>query len=289
MTTSPHNNTDSFRKLFSTGVVSWISGCIALFAASWVVTKPESGAEALMWAISYSWIAFIFGFVVLVLRGVLTKESLGSSVLAYLLPAGVTTVLAMICLAIYPDEGLRRDLLEYLPVVVCFYLFGFLWMSVRKADGAFVRAVLPPVLAGLMIIAFVAVPVFTSNAFLYRNAFEFTVLKSTNSNGTTVTEGVLEIRKSGHYQFSAPHFSLDNYGMASAPEAGKITWGAAGEPKQGMIGRFPIIIQWRETSPSSKMQPMPDLMNTAVLEVRNAGAPETIIYSLSAQLPSDVK
>jgi hypothetical protein len=241
-----------------------------------------------MWAISYSWIAFIIGFVALVLRGILTKEALGTSVLAYLLPAGILTVLAAIFLLIYPDEGFRKNLSEYLPVIVFFYLFGLLWMSIRRDDGAFVRAVLPPILAGLMILGVVAVPVFTSNAFLYRNAFGFTVLKSTNAEGITITEALLEIRKPGHYQFSAPHFSFDNFAMGSAPEAGKITWGAAGEPQQGAVGRFPLIIQWRETSTSAQPS-LPDLMNTAILEVRDTSAPETIISSLSAQLPSDAQ
>jgi len=290
MTTVSPNKTASFQKLFFTGVAGWILGAIALFAASWVLTKSESLSEALMWSVSFWWIAFAFGLVALVARGVLAKEALGSPVLAYLLPPVVITGVAGICLAFYPDEGFRSDLVGYLPVVVVFYVFGLLWMRVCKTDQfAFVRAVLPPLIGGLMILAFVAVPVFNSNAFRYRNAFGFTVLKSTNSDGAGVAEAVLEIRKPGHYQFTVPHFDIYDFGMEPAAEAGKITWGAAGEPKEGTTGSFPLIIRWQKTNPSPEIPRMPEMLNSAILEVRDAGAPETVIYTVVSQLPGDAK
>jgi hypothetical protein len=243
-----------------------------------------------MWSVSYSWIAFTFGLVALVVGGAVAKEALCSPVLAYLLPAVVITGVAGICLVIYPDEGFRSDLVGYLPIVFVFYPFGLLWMRVRSIDQfAFVRAVLPPILGGLMILAFIVVPVFTSNTFRYRDAFRFTILRSANSERADVAEAVLEIHKPGDYQFTAPHFGICDFGMGPAPEAGKITWGAAGEPKEGMTGSFPLIIRWNKTSPRPEIPPMPELMNTAILEVRAAGAPETVIYTVVSRLPSEPK
>ena len=290
MTTSSTNKTASFQKLFFIGVGGWIAGSGALFAAAWVLTKPESTSEALMWSVSYSWIAFTFGLVALVVREAVAKEALCSPVFAYLLPAVVLTGVAGICLVIYPDEGFRSDLVGYLPTVFVFYVFGFVWMRVRRTNFfAFARGVFPPILGGLMILAFIVVPVFTSNAFRYRDAFRFTILRSANSEGAGVAEAVLEIHKPGHYQFAAPHFGICDFGMGPTPEAGKITWGAAGEPKEGMTGSFPLIIRWKKMTPSPEIPQMPETMNTAILEVRDAKAPETVIYTVVSRLPGDAK
>lgn len=77
--------------------------------------------------------------------------------------------------------------------------------------------------------------------------------------------------------------------MDSAPEEGKITWGAAGEPKEGATGSFPLSIRWHKPAKLPEM-PMPsDLQYPPMLEVRDAGAPETVIYTIASQLPQDAK
>ena len=290
MTPFPSNKNASFQNLFFTGVVGWIAASIALFLSSWVLTKPESLVEALMWSVSYMWIAFACALVAIVVRGALTKQSLWLPVFAFVLPAIVSAGVVGICLAIYPNEGFRGDLVEGLPVVLVFYVFGFLWMRLRKADGfCFVRAVLPPIFGSLMILAFVAVPAFNSNAFRYRDAFRFHVLKIANEKSTDVAETVLEIRKPGHYRFTAPAFGIYDFGLDSAPEEGKITWGAAGEPKEGATGSFPLSIRWHKTNRPVEMPIAADSICPPMLEVRDAGAPETVIYTVVSQLPRDGK
>jgi hypothetical protein len=202
----------------------------------------------------------------------------------------VITGAAALCLAVYPDAGFRDELVGYLPVVLVFYVFGFVWIWVKKQeDNPFARAVLPPIIGGLMILAFVAVPAFSSNAFLYRNAFGFSVVKTTNPEGVMLADAVLEIRKPGNYQFTAPQFDI---GPDFSPQQAKgdITWGAAGEPKEGKTGTFPLQIRWEKSSARPpEMLSMPELMTMATLEVRDARAPETVVCTVSASLPSEGK
>ena len=272
------------------GVIGWIAASVGIFFSSWLLAKPESLVEALMWSVSYLWIAFACGIIALVMRGVLTKQSVWLPVLAFILPALVSAGVIGVCLAIYPNEGFRSDLVELLPVVLVFYVFASLWMSIRKMDQfSFVRAVLPPIFGSVMILAFVAVPVFNSNAFRYRNAFQFHVLKIAHDKEIDVAETVLEIRKPGHYRFTAPTFGIYDFGMDSAPEEGKITWGAAGEPKEGATGKFPLSIRWHKSGKLPEM-PMPsDLLCPPMLEARDARASETVLYTIVGQLPEDAK
>ncbi|MEI6033468.1 MAG: hypothetical protein WCS65_04185 [Verrucomicrobiae bacterium] len=288
------NDAARFRSLFLSGVLGWVAGTILLFAAAWPLTKPETFSEALMWSVAHWWIAFAFGFVVLVVRGALGKGFPGAAAAAYLLPVVVIAGATGICLAIYPNAGFWEEILGCLPVVLVFYVFGFLWMLVRKEERQqFARGVLPPIIGGLMILTFVAVPVFTSNAFLYRDAFGFTVLKTTQRDGKIVAEAVLDIRKPGNYQFAAPQFGF--YELGNGPDfnpekaKGEISWGAAGEPKEGKTGTFPVQIRWERSAVPASMPAMPEFNNTAILEVRDAKKPDVLVYTVSALLPDETK
>jgi hypothetical protein len=287
MNTSSQRTPATIQSLFSAGVAGWVLGMVAVFAAIWGLTKPESLFEVLMGALSFWWIAFAFGLVVLIVRGVLTKNPLGTALLAYLLPVAIIAGLAEICLAIYPDGSFRNDIAGFFPTVLVFYIFGLVWMSLRRAGSFdFVRAVLPPIFGGIMILAFVAWPTFTSNAFCYRNAFALTVQSSVRSDGEELTEAVLKISKPGHYRFAAPDFEYSDveFGLASKP--GEITWGAAGEPKEGSTGSFPLSIRCKNGSPPSERYPGFPSANSAVLEVRNADSPDAVIYTIFAKQPA---
>lgn len=240
-----------------------------------------------MESLSFWWVAFAFGLVVLVVRGVLTKKPLGTAVLAYLLPVAIIAGLAEICLAIYPDGSFRNDIAGFFPTVLVFYIFGLVWMSIRRTGSYdFVRAVLPPIFGGIMILAFVAWPVFTSNAFCYRNAFTLTVQSSVRSEGEELAEAVLEIRKPGHYRFAAPYFEYSDFEFGLASKPGEITWGAAGEPKEGSTGSFPLSIRWKKASPPIEGYAGFQSANSAVLEVRNADGPDAVIYTIFAKQPA---
>ena len=284
----------SFRKLFGSGVVGWLIGMGLLFGAAWIFSKPESVPVALLWVISHWWIAFLLGLVLLVVRGLSAKASMGRAVLAYVLPVAVLAAIAGVCLMIYPDAGLRGDLFTYLPVVLVFYGFGCLWMAGSREAGdslAFMRAVIPSLVGGLMILGFVAVPAFASDSFTYRNAFHLTVDSTRVVDGAIVSEATLEIRKPGAYGFSAPRYVWEmvesDAGSEPQTELGEIQWGAAGAPKAESPGVFPMKIVWRKGVPTGGISQLPPYEDFVVIEVRKTDEVDKLIYCVSA--PMNVK
>lgn len=243
----------NFTNLLASGLAGWVVGTLGLLGVGWFSANPQTFSLAVVWAISHCWIAFAFGAVVLILRGVMSGASLGAPLLAYLLPAAVLTAVVGICQLVYPDQGFREDLLSYLPLVLPFYLIGLAWAAVAKEEtrkAPLIRAVIPALLGGLIILGMVAVPVFNSNAFVYHNAFDLKVSKRDLQQGVMTADAVLEIRKPGTYAFSVPRYTLPELEGFSAPdfviEYGTITWGAAGEPKTGLTGVYPLQIRWQK-------------------------------------------
>ena len=290
---SPVPSASSFRKLFATGVIGWLAGMVVLFGAAWVFSKPETVSVAMLWMVSHWWIAFLLGLVLLVVRGVVSKSSLGKALGAYVVPVAVIAALAALCLLVYPDAGLRSDLLTYLPVVVLFYLFGSLWMSGGREAGdspAFLRAVIPSLVGGLMILGFVAVPAFASDSFTYRNAFVLSVSGTQIKDGAIVSEGSLEIRKPGMYAFSAPRYVWDateapaNESSEPQVENGEFQWGAAGAPKDGGTGVFPVKIVWRKGVPAGGISQIPPYEDMVMIEVRKTDEDSKLIYCVSAPM-----
>lgn len=278
-------------KLLTAGLVGWASGLLILLAASWPLIHPEVFATAIMWAISHWWIAFAFGAAVLLVRGLLAGQPVGTALFAYLLPVAILLAISGVFIAIYPDAEFRSDLIGYLTLMLVFQTLGLIWMATsRKTDSSstrFLRAVLPAVIGGITIIGMIAVPVFKSNAFIYRNAFDLTVSKTSIANGLLLADGVLEINKPGAYEFSSPRYTYPANDIDPSIELGKITWGAAGEPKNDATGSFPFQIRWEKGIPDS----LPEFVaveatdNLIYIEARAAQKPSgEPLYTVTAPI-----
>jgi hypothetical protein len=278
---------------FAAGVIAWILGLMAILGLSWPLTSPDTVATAVLWAMGYCWAAFAFGLVVLVATARLRKIPLQPSLFGYIAPVAAVTVVAMVCLWIYPSVGFRAELMSYLPVTVVFYVMSLLWLALRKqseARGDMSRMALPPLLGGLMILALVVSPVFTSNAFIYRDAFKLDVLEIKHPDNAMVAKCVLEIRKPGDYEFSAPTFF---YFDMTDPESGEsdnsptstVSWGQAGKPAAGAVGSFPFEILWSNipTIASQELRTLsPDFLPILV-EARSAAQPDVILYTIGTE------
>jgi len=284
----PQTATDlrAFLKLFTAGVLGWVAGLVILFGLSWVLSRPVNVMVAIVWTISHSWGAFLFGVLVLVVHGWIAGHPLGRAGLAFILPVGLLAGIAWLCLWVYPDHALREDLLVYLPMVLMFYGMALLWIWVRRgSDDAFARALMPTMLGGLVILGFVAVPVFASDAFRYRNAFQFTISKMEMRDGKFVAEGTLGIREPGRYQFTAPRYFWSPDIEESEMEAGVITWGGAGAPQADVTGVFPLQIVWsRALCPEGAVDLGAYFEDAIQLEVRDPDKEGRVIYSLIAPM-----
>lgn len=283
-----NSNPFTFPRLFTVGVLGWLSGMFIAFGLSYVIIHPDNVATAVIWTISHWVEAFAFGLLLMIVFALAKRASFALAVRAYVMPMAILAAIAWVCQMIYPDSAFRGDLFTYLPVVLVFYIFGCLWMAIQreKADSpAFARAVIPGILGGLVILAFVAVPVFISNAFVYRNAFQFTISKMTMQDAALTGEGIVSINKPGNYDFVSPRYYCDELEMLGESEegieVGELTWGEAGEPKAGTVGAYPFKIAWRKGMLPEVANPTPYSSDSVYIEVRNPDTENELIYSLS--------
>lgn len=281
----------AFTKIFGLGVAGWVLGTLAVFVVGIVSAHPESVPSAFIWTMSRWWIGFILGLLLMVGYGKAKNLPAGRPILAYTLPVIVVAVIALLCLAVYPDVAFRHEFGTYLPLVMIFHVLGLLWLSLFRASdegSAFTRAALPSLVGGLMILAFVAAPTFTSDAFRYRNAFKFTITKAALVDGEIHSEGTVEIQKVGNFEFAAPRYSFAEYLSSgegdSGLDVGTITWGAVGEPTEGKTGVFPIRIVWRKGVLPASFTTLPDYENEVFLDVRDLNEGGREVHFLSAAL-----
>lgn len=287
----PPSTHSAFLKLFGIGVLGWLVGTLILLGLSRPLGHVDSISNAVLWAISHSWISFGAGLLVLVGYGLIARLPVSVVAWAYVLPAALLAGISWLCLKTYPDAVFRGDLSTYLPLILLFYGFGYLWMSVRKDASettSFTRAIVPSIVGGLVILGFVAVPVFTSDAFRYRDTFKFVISKTTLNDGSILSEGRIEIRKPGRYEFTAPRYSWAELALSDESEpgidVGAITWGAAGPPNPDTLGVFPLQIFWRKGVLPAGTDELPPYENSVYLEVRNADEGNKLIYSLTAPM-----
>jgi len=275
---------------FGAGIAGWILGLLILFGLAWPLTSPDTASNAVMWAIRYWWAAFALGLVTLLVTAVVRKIPPHKSLLAYILPVVVMALLALACMLIYPDSGFREDLLNYMPVAVVFYIMSWLWVRYRKeSDSDMLRAVTPPLFGGIIILTLVAIPVFSSNAFIYRNAFTFDVLDVELPEQSMIAKCVLEIHKPGDYEFrSPPFFYFDMFDPESMEQDAKpmcsVVWGDAGKPGPGATGRYPLEIRWTNI-PGIELMAAADMMNDSIpiiLEAHASGHDE-VLYTLTGR------
>jgi hypothetical protein len=282
----------SFRKLFTVGTIGWIVASVILFGLAWPLKHSETVSTALLWSTSHWWIAFPVGLISLIGYGIVSRSPFALAARAFVLPVALLVFIASICQLIYPDRAFRSDLFIFLPVVIIFYALGCLWMSLAKdkdVNAAFVRSVIPAVVGGLVILGFVAVPVFASNEFRYRNTFEFTISKVILDGDHIVADGVVQINRNGNFDFVAPrYFSMameTGEPVDPAVEIGTIKWGPAGEPMADSKGTFPLQIIWSRKLLQSPKSVVPILDDSICIEVLDAAVQNQAVYSLNAVVP----
>jgi hypothetical protein len=278
---------------YKAGVIGWIVGFILVFGLSWSIESPETLANAVMWTIQNWWAAYAFGGIVLILTALLKRITPMPSLTAYVVPVAFMTILAMACLWVYPDAGFRIEFMSFMPLIIVFYLLSMIWVSLRKnsqSAGDSFRTLVPTVLGGTMLLAMVAIPVFSSNTFKYQDAFNLKITEVLHPEKSMVAKGILEIRKPGNYEFSAPTFFYFDMISGFDPETDhepkcSIAWGEAGKPAAGATGTFPIELVWSNIPVSIKKElaSMPADTLPILLEARSAEEPDELLYTIDSE------
>lgn len=276
-----------FQKLLSTAIYTWILGTSGPIIVALFFTQWESSSQAVIWGFGFTWWAFFGGAISLLVQAIIMRKSPLLALGAYLLPMLLLILVAGACLAVYPEMSFREEILSYSPSLLAFYVFGLVWVRLRSNHpGSHLRAMLPPVFGGIIMLSFVAFPVFTSNACRYRNAFALEVVSRADFGSLTEIQAVLEIRKPGSYQFSVPAFpeiySEGDWAADFQQPKGEIIWGARGEPVDGESGSYPLKIRLTNFIATPDNAPMPNFGNPVVVEVRETQNPGELAAMVSA-------
>lgn len=263
---------------------------LVLLGVGWNMVDSESASSAIVWTISKGWAGFLFGLFVLVVYGLVKRLPVATAAFAYALPGAILALISGVCLLVYPDSLLREELLTYLPVVFVFYVLGLVWIRMRgeaRDSPVMARAVIPALLGGMVILGLVAVPVFASDAFRYRDAFVLTLKESTAKDGVLSVEGTIEVRKPGNYSYSAPRYAWANISESESDpdiEFGEFQWGEAGAPQPGVLGVFPVRISWKKGIAVSQNLEQTFYDDYISIEVRNADEGEHVVHSMTSPL-----
>jgi hypothetical protein len=278
------NKNPSFLRAFGFGVLGLLVGTIFLIITAWPVGGVETASSAVLWALVRWPAAFFFGLLCLVIGGMRDRGTLLAAIVAFIVPVAVIAMAGLLCYAIYPQSSLADEISGFLPVTAVFYVFGWVWAALRRpvgVRGQALRAGLPPLVGGLMILAAVCYPIFTGNAFVYRDAFALDIERMEHPDGGMLAHGTLHVRKPGNYTFRAPAlFFYEDFAGESAD--GSITWGSNGAPAANAEGSYPLKIAWDKVALAEfemgfgEMEPG-DLV---ILEVRSADDSGEVLISV---------
>jgi hypothetical protein len=279
------------------GVGGWILGLAVLFGLCWPLASPETISNAVIWAGNLWWVAYLFGLLVLIATALLKKAPMRSALIAYIGPVAIMVALAAVCFTIYPNSGFREELMSYMAAVVIFFVLGLLWVRLQKpndARGVILRNLVPPVFGSVIILSMVAIPVFASNAFIYRNAFTFQIQEVQYPENSLIAKCSLEIHKPGNYVFKAPLLSyLDMIDPTTQPGQKapncSIKWGEAGQPAAGAKGKFPFQIVCDNIQGYNKEQ-LQAFSSSALplfVEVRSGDESGELLFTLGDEAPED--
>lgn len=281
-------------KLLGTGLLIWFLAELALIGVGRFASEQRSVIGLVDWAVGHTWIAFLVGLVGMVVRSSRFPGALGSALAAYVIPAGMMSILGGICYAVYPDAWFLSEMLGFLFIVWLFGVFGWLWLRATPeapAKEALARAVIPPLIGGIAVLVGVAVPTFRGNSFIYRDAFKLTLNNAVYLEGTLTADAVLEIRKPGDYSFQAMRFSyldmMEDSDSQTDHSIGRIDWNGKAAPAAAATGSYPLKIRWEKSPPLSL--PAKDEMREDYIsfEVHTAADPEMVVHSIYVPLSAN--
>lgn len=289
--TTPGGSAIAFRKLLGAGLLIWLIAALALIGVGRWATGQNSLISLVDWAVGHAWIAFLVGLVGILALSKRFPGALGRTLVAYVVPVAVMTILGGICYAVFPDIGFLTEMLGFLILVWLFGVFGWLWLrstsEAREQEGV-LRALLPPLIGGIAVLVGVAVPTFQGNAFRYRDAFNLTLSKTVFADGKLKTDAVIEIRKPGDYIFRVVRYSymdmLEDPDSQADHSTGRIEWQGTGAPAAATTGSYPLTVSWDKApapAPPSDNEYLEDYIS---LEVHTTADPETMVHSVSVPM-----
>lgn len=242
----------SVRPLLALGVGAWLLATLGIVAVSWDESFKIFEILSRLWPLS-----FLFGGVVLLLvtagLGLIKKIDAWTAFAvlgAYFVPISVFLLGEYGILEIWENDQTRQAFTDGL-VPLAVYIVSLVLATVlgRKQTSDFLLSfAVPSTFVALVAFSLNAFFVFSSDAYIYQDAFGIKVKSVQFENGVLKINGVLQVRKDGNFGFEATYYNLQNPELGI--NQGTLDW-KEGQPST--IGDHPFTLTWRGVNPESLM------------------------------------
>ncbi len=226
-------------RIYSVGVIVWIAGMIILGLQSGGNNLPYVLLEG-----TDSWqMAFLWGLIAAALAALAycikaKKNLLGA--LAYTVIYASPYALFLLGVwtldAIYYQHPATIETTNMLELIfVIFYIIGIVYMRMRATrdkDEAHIFFILPTFTVVILLLGMTTFKLFTSNDYIYRDAFRLVIRSVERSPNSTKVAGTLTLNKAGNFKFSAFNNQIIIF-PEDSPQSLAIQWSNGGkEPSQ---------------------------------------------------------
>lgn len=222
--------------IYATGVIVWVAGMILLGLQSNEGNLSYALLESTntLWQVAFLW--SIVGVAIAALIYCLKEKKSLLAVVAYTVV--YTSPYALFLLGVWtldafyfqhPATVETSGLLG--PIFAIFYAIGILYMFLRASrdkEEAQMFFILPTFTVVILLVGMTAFKLFTSNEYIYRDAFRLVIDSVDRQADPVKVRGTLTLNKAGSYTFSA----ISNEMMISPddmPRSLKVVWEDAGK------------------------------------------------------------
>lgn len=221
-------------KAFSFGVLVWVAAMLVLGASS----ERGNVLYGLIEDTHSNWqVAFLWSIAAVALASVVdcvrTKKgllSVLSNTIVYTSPYALLLLGIWSLDAVYAQHPATIETMSILgPIFVIFYVIGILYMRLRAAKGrdeSLPFFVLPTFTVVILLLGMTTYKLFTSNDYIYRDAFQLTIKSVDRSADAVKIRGVLTLNKAGNYSFQALSNEMRAF-ETDMPQPLKIEWSAS--------------------------------------------------------------
>jgi hypothetical protein len=273
------------RLLLGLGVGGWLLATLVMVACSWGEFFTIFDTLGRLWPLN-----FLFGGLVLlfVLAGLGLAKKVDAwtafSVLgAYFVPVGLLLFGERSILGIWDNPQSRTVFADGL-VPLAVYIVSLIAAGVigRKQASDFLLAfAVPPTVLALVAGVLSAFVVFSSDAFVYRDAFGVRVNSATFEDGELQIDAVLYLRKEGEFGYEAIFYNFENPGFGG--NQGTLEW-KNGQPSNA--GEHPFTLTWVGVNPIRQSGGMDFPESGPNFIIRKSGEKAVFLKSFMLDLPA---
>lgn len=197
--------------IYAVGVIAWVAAMVmlALQSGEGSLFYTLLGGSSMLWQTGFLWslLAVAVAALVYVLKAGRPLLSVLAYMVVYASPCALLLIGMWTLDAIYFQHPATVETNSMLDLTfVVFYVIGIIYMRMRASrdkEEAHLFFLLPTFTVVALLIGLTAFKLFTSNDYIYRNAFQIAIQSVDRTGDPIKIAGTLILNKGGNYSFAA--------------------------------------------------------------------------------------